>query len=39
MRGEARNQEVMFSYVSPEKRVPEHHPPPRQIGEVVDGIL
>jgi len=38
MRGEDQNQEVLFSYVSPEKRVPEDHPL-RQIREMVDGIL
>jgi transposase len=35
---EDQNQEVMFTYVSPEKRVPEDHPL-QQIREMVDGIL
>jgi transposase len=38
MRGEDQNQEVMFSYVSPKKRVPEDHPL-RQIREMVYGIV
>jgi len=38
MRGEDPKQEAMFSYVSPEKRVPGDHPL-RGIREMVDGIL
>ena len=38
MRGEDAKQEAMFSYVSPEKRVPPDHPL-RPIREMVDGIL
>src|SRR5229473_247352 len=38
MRGEDQKQEAMFSYVSPEKRVPEDHPL-RGIREMVDTIL
>ena len=38
MRGEDAQQEAMFSYVSPEKRVPQDHPL-RTIREMVDGIL
>jgi hypothetical protein len=38
MRGEDQKQEAMFSYVSPEKRVPEDHPL-RGIREMVDKIL
>jgi transposase len=38
MRGEDQKQEVMFSYVSPEKRVPEDHPL-REIREMVDRFL
>ena len=38
MRGEDPKQEGMFSYVSPEQRVPQDHPL-RPIREMVDGIL
>ena len=38
MRGEDAKQEVMFSYVSPERRVSQDHPL-RPIREMVDGIL
>jgi transposase len=38
MRGEDPKQEAMFSYVSPEQRVPPDHPL-RPIREMVDGIL
>lgn len=38
MRGEDAKQEAMFSYVSPEKRVPPDHPL-RPVREMVDGIL
>lgn len=38
MRGEDAKQEAMFSYVSPEMRVPGDHPL-RPIREMVDGIL
>jgi transposase len=38
MRGSDQKQEVMFGYVSPEKRVPENHPL-REIREMVDRIL
>ena len=38
MRGEDQKQEDMFSYVSPEKRVPEDHPL-RPIRKLVDQIL
>jgi transposase len=38
MRGEDAKQEAMFSYVSPERRVPQDHPL-RVIREMVDGIL
>src|SRR5712691_6536732 len=38
MRGEDAKQEGMFSYVSPEKRVPLDHPL-RPVREMVDGIL
>src|SRR3989475_7082139 len=38
MRGEDNKQEAMFSYVSPEKRVPTDHPL-RPIRAMVDGIL
>ncbi len=38
MRGEDAKQEGMFSYVSPEKRVPPDHPL-RPVREMVDGIL
>ena len=38
MRGEDAKQEAMFSYVSPEQRVPQEHPR-RPIREMVDGIL
>src|SRR3989449_11228656 len=38
MRGEDNKQEAMFSYVSPEKRVPADHPL-RPIRAMVDGIL
>ena len=38
MRGEDQKQEAMFSYVSPEKRVPADHPL-RGIREMVDTIL
>jgi transposase len=38
MRGEDQKQEAMFSYVSPEKRVPEDHPL-RAIRAMVDQVL
>jgi transposase len=38
MRGEDPQQEAMFSYVSPEKRVPQDHPL-RPIREMVDTVL
>jgi Transposase domain (DUF772) len=38
MRGDDNQQEGMFSYVSPEKRVPADHPP-RPIRKMVDEIL
>jgi transposase len=38
MRGEDAKQEAMFSYVSPEQRVPQDHPL-RPVREMVDGIL
>jgi transposase len=38
MRGEDAQQEAMFSYVSPERRVPMDHPL-RPVREMVDGIL
>jgi transposase len=38
MRGEDPKQEAMFSYVSPEQRVPQDHPL-RPVREMVDGIL
>jgi transposase len=38
MRGEDEKQEAMFSYVSPERRVPMDHPP-RPVREMVDGVL
>ena len=38
MRGEDQKQEAMFSYVSPEERVPQDHPL-RPIREMVDTIL
>jgi hypothetical protein len=38
MRGEDPKQEAMFSYVSPEQRVPPDHPL-RPIREMVDAIL
>jgi len=38
MRGEDAKQEAMFSYLSPEKRVPQDHPL-RPVREMVDGIL
>ena len=38
MRGEDQKQEAMFSYVSPQKRVPEDHPL-REIRAMVDTIL
>src|SRR2546428_11155439 len=38
MRGEDNKQEAMFSYVSPEKRVPTDHPL-RPIRAMGDGIL
>ena len=38
MRGEDPKQEAMFSYVSPERRVPQDHPL-RPIRGMVDGIL
>jgi hypothetical protein len=37
MRGEDQKQEAMFSYVSPQKRVPEDHPL-RGIRAMVDSI-
>jgi len=38
MRGDDRQQGAMFSYVSPEQRVPAEHPL-RPIREMVDGVL
>ena len=38
MRGEDAQQEAMFSYVSPEQRVPQDHPL-RPIREMVDTVL
>jgi transposase len=38
MRGADEKQEVMFSYVSPEKRVPQEHPL-RPLREMVDTVL
>ena len=38
MRGEDRQQGAMFSYLSPEQRVPRDHPL-RAIRELVDGVL
>ena len=38
MRGDDHQQEGMFSYISPEKRVPADHPL-RPIRKIVDGIL
>ena len=38
MRGEDRDTGAMFSYVSPERRVPKDHPL-RPIREMVDGAL
>ena len=38
MRGEDAQQEAMFSYVSPERRVPMDHPL-RPVREMVDGVL
>ena len=38
MRGEDRNQSAMFSYVSPERRVPKDHPL-RPVREMVDAAL
>ena len=38
MRGDDNQQEGMFSYISPEKRVPEDHPL-RPIRKMVDEIL
>ena len=38
MRGEDPQQEAMFSYVSPEQRVPQDHPL-RPVREMVDAIL
>jgi transposase len=38
MRGEDEKQEAMFSYVSPEQRVPQDHPL-RPIREMVDDVL
>jgi transposase len=38
MRGEDAKQEAMFSYVSPERRVPPDHPL-RPVREMVDGVL
>ncbi len=38
MRGEDAKQEAMFSYLSPEKRVPAEHPL-RRVREMVDAIL
>jgi hypothetical protein len=38
MRGEDSKQEAMFSYLSPEKRVPAEHPL-RRIREMVDRVL
>ena len=38
MRGEDSKQEAMFSYLSPEKRVPAEHPL-RRVREMVDTVL
>jgi transposase len=38
MRGEDQKQEDIFSYVSPEKRVPQDHPL-RRIRKLVDQVL
>ena len=38
MRGDDAKQEAMFSYVSPEQRVPQDHPL-RPVRAMVDGIL
>lgn len=38
MRGDRRQQESMFSYVSPEARVPQRHPL-RPIREMMDRVL
>ena len=38
MRGADEKQEAMFSYISPEKRVPGEHPL-RPIREMVDTVL
>ena len=38
MRGEDRGPETMFSYVSPEQRVPKEHPL-RAIRALVDDVL
>ena len=38
MRGDDRRQEAMFSYISPEERVPPEHPL-RTIRERVDEVL
>ena len=38
MRGEDQNQEDMFSYISPEKRIPRDHPL-RTVRQMVDAIL
>lgn len=38
MRGADQKQEAMFSYISPQKRVPAHHPL-RRAREIVDAVL
>lgn len=38
MRGDDQQQDGMFSYVSPDKRVPQDHPL-RSIRTLVDGVL
>src|SRR5579859_1821539 len=38
MRGEDQQQGAMYSYISPEQRVPQEHPL-RAIREIVDGVL
>jgi len=39
MRGDDNQQEGMFSYISPEKRVPADHPLRPPIRKIVDEIL
>ena len=38
MRGDDQQQDGMFSYISPDKRVPQDHPL-RMIRSLVDGVL